>query len=473
LVLESALGTWMTKVHPKIFERIATPEKEAPFIILLKDSVNIQDLNRNITNNAERPFIVYNTLSQKAKISQAPLIRDLKKMGLQFRSYWIVNMISTTGNFSVVRDIASREDVLLLESNHEVKVPLEGPDAVSISAPSVPEWNINMVRAPAVWALGIAGQGFTVGNADTGVHYSHPALINKYRGTVAGGPVHDFNWWDSVHSGGGGNCGVESQVPCDDNGHGTHTTGTAVGEAGANQIGVAPVAKFIACRNMNVGFGTPTTYIECLQFFIAPTDLNGNGANPALAPHAVGNSYGCPPSEGCSPNSLLQAIQAVKTAGIFMAVSAGNAGPSCGSVNDPPAIYDDVFSVGALAQSRAIASYSSRGPVNVDGTGNPKPDISAPGTSVRSCVPNTGYASYSGTSMASPHVAGAVALIWQAHSSLLRNVAATEQHIEQTADKTNMGSTVCGGNAARDNVFGYGLIDIYEAVTTAPSMKRK
>jgi len=461
----------MTKVHPKIFDQIATPEKEAPFLIILKDTIDIKALDASIiTNHEERPFIVYRTLTQKAKTTQAPLIRDLQKMGIQFKPYWIVNMIATSGNFSVVRDIASRDDVKLLESNHQVQVPLEKPDTLSISSPSVIEWNVDLVKAPAAWALGFDGTGYTVANADTGVHFSHPALINRYRGTVTGAPQHNFNWWDSVHSGGGGNCGIDAQAPCDDNGHGTHTTGTAVGfDGGNNQIGVAPGAKWIACRNMNVGFGTPQTYIECLQFFIAPTDLNGGNADPALAPHSVGNSYGCPPSEGCSPNSLLAAIQAVKAAGIFMAVSAGNAGPSCGSVNDPPAIYDDVFSVGALGvRTRAIASYSSRGPVNVDGTNNPKPDIVAPGSSVRSCVPNTGYAAYSGTSMASPHVAGAIPLIWGAHASLRRNVAATELHIEQTADKNQMGSTACGGNAQRDNVFGFGLIDIEAAVSTDP-----
>ena len=212
------------------------------------------------------------------------------------------------------------------------------------------EWGVQNVNAPAVWALGFTGQGLVVGNQDTGIRWTHNTLKPKYRGWNGVSANHNFNWHDSIHSG-GGSCGPNNLAPCDDNGHGTHTAGTAVGDDGAgNQIGVAPGAKWIGCRNMDSGNGTPATYTECFQFFIAPTDLAGNNPNPALRPHVINNSWGCPVSEGCVTRAELETIvNNTEAAGIFVQASAGNSGPSCSTVADPPAIYS-VF-LGAIASS--------------------------------------------------------------------------------------------------------------------------
>jgi len=341
---------------------------------------------------------------------------------------------------------------------------LETPDEIYADdvAPEAIEWNVAWVNASTVWGAGITGQGFTVAGADTGVQWTHPALINQYRGS--GTTVnHNYNWWDAVHTT-GSSCGANSQVPCDDSGHGTHTVGTMVGSDGANnQIGVAPGAKWIACRNMNAGYGTPQTYIECLQFFVAPTDLTGRNPNPDLRPHVIGNSYGCPPSEGCVIGSLQTAVNNVIAAGIIMSVSAGNSGPGCSTVSDPPGLYANVFSVGALGtRTNTIASYSSRGPVPSGGTTIVKPEISAPGSGVRSAYPTNSYASLSGTSMASPHITGIVALIYQAKPDLVRDVAKTQALIQATA--LPLASTACSSNGFPNNVYGYGGVNVLNAV---------
>jgi len=217
---------------------------------------------------------------------------------------------------------------------------------------------------------------------------------------------------------------------------------------------------------MNAGLGTPQTYIECLQFFAAPTDLQGNNPDPSRAPHSIGNSYGCPPDEGCAVDSLQEAVEHVVDAGIFMSVSAGNSGPSCGSVLDPPAIYDASFSVGALGtRTRTIASYSSRGPVRIDQSNRMKPNIACPGSGVRSAYPPSSYATLSGTSMASPAVTGAIPLIWQAKPSLLRNVRETVDLLQDTA--IPVATRTCQGGSDPDvpnNVYGYGDLDIQAAV---------
>ena len=98
-----------------------------------------------------------------------------------------------------------------------------------------------------------------------------------------------------------------------------------------NQIGMAPGAKWIGCRNMDEGVGTPARYIECMEFFLAPYPVNGDPdqGDPALAPDITINSWGCPTSEGCSANTLQAAVEAQAAAGIMMVVAAGNAGSSC------------------------------------------------------------------------------------------------------------------------------------------------
>jgi len=372
-----------------------------------------------------------------------------------------------------VMDIAAMDGVQKMEANKEFRVPLETPETFEESSNrslkrqnEEVEWNVEWINAPDVWTiLGYRGDGFVVANADTGVAWQHPALIRQYRGYNDNVPNHNYNWWDAIHGGGGNACGLNSRVPCDDNGHGTHTTGTAVGfDHEGYYIGVAPGAKWIACRNMNAGLGTPVTYIECLEFFVAPTNLDGLNPNPSLAPHVIGNSYGCPPSEGCSVSSLAQAVNHVIEAGIFMSVSAGNSGPSCSSVNDPPALHDNVCAVGATGvRTSTIASYSSRGPVTIDGSGIMSPNIVAPGSSVRSSYPPSGYATLSGTSMASPCVTGSIPLVWQAKSDYIRQPLRTRELLESSA--AGIAATACQSSGIPNNVYGYGELDVRAAAS--------
>jgi hypothetical protein len=150
-------------------------------------------------------------------------------------------------------------------------------------------------------------------------------------------------------------------------------------------------------------------------------------------------------------------------------VSAGNAGSDCSTVDDPPAIYDASYSVGALNKGTdTIASFSSRGPVTVDGSGRRKPDICAPGTDVRSSVPGSLYeGGWSGTSMAGPHVAGAVALLWSARPELLNQVDATETALNAAAFPIS--TTACLSSGVPNNVFGYGRLDVRTAVGDVPT----
>jgi N-acetylneuraminic acid mutarotase len=226
---------------------------------------------------------------------------------------------------------------------------------------------------------------------------------------------------------------------------------------------------------MDVGNGTPTTYIECNQFFLAPTDLNGQNPNPALAPHAINNSWGCPPSEGCIDETptLRQSIENLVAAGVVFVASAGNSGSACSTVSNPPAIYAASFSIAAHSSANVLAGFSSRGPVTFDSSNRRKPDISGPGVSVRSATNSgdTSYSTASGTSMAGPHVVGAIALLLDHDPSLIGQVQQIINRLEQTSNPaltlTSGAPETCGGihyTTIPNNHFGYGRVDILAAV---------
>ena len=310
------------------------------------------------------------------------------------------------------------------------------------------------------------------------MRWDHQSLRNQYRGWDGTSASHDHNWHDAIHEliGTGSNpCGLDSPVPCDDNNHGTHTVGTIVGDdGGSNQIGVAPGARWIACRNMEAGDGRPSTYTECFQWFLAPTDGAGNNPSPALAPDVINNSWGCPPAELCDPPTILQTVvEQVRAAGIVVVASAGNSGSGCGSITAPPAMYDAAFAVGSSTSANVMSGFSSRGPVP-GGTGSIKPDVTAPGSSVRSATrtSTSSYSSFSGTSMAGPHVAGAVALLIATDPNLRGDVDRIEQILRSTAVPLTLSQT-CGGIAPDiypNHVAGHGRIDAWAAFRVAETV---
>ena len=336
------------------------------------------------------------------------------------------------------------------------------------------EWNIQQIEADKVWKqYGASGFGMVFASADTGVDFTHPALRGNYAGLQPNGEFdHNYCWWDGVKEtllDGKGVCGTNSPVPCDDNGHGTHTTSTAVGREG---LGVAPGAKWIACRNMDRGVGASSTYLGCLEFFLAPTDLSGKNPRPEKRPHVIGNSYGCPDVEGCAPHAFSVATKVLKAAGILMSVSAGNNGPICGSIDTPPAFEPLVFTVGALShRSQRIASFSSRGPVFVRGMSGTvvKPDFVAPGDRIKGAYLNGQYFALSGTSMASPHLSGLLLMISEACSCMERNVDAIYQVLVQAAQPLRISSDeqTCGGKDREivpNYIYGHGMIDALKSI---------
>ncbi len=460
----------LAKLTPWVVEHTADGAR-AEFFVVMAEQADLSGA-ATLRTKAEKGRFVYATLWRRAQESQADLLAELRARGIEHRSYYIVNTIFVRGDRALALELAARDDVARIEGNPEfrVELPLHEP----LRAPEAIEPGVNYIRAPQVWSLGFDGAGIVVGGADTGIRWTHNALKPRYRGWNGSTANHDFNWHDSIHPPAtGGSCGANAIAPCDDNGHGSHTIGTAVGfDGGTNQVGVAPGAKFIGCRNMDQGNGTPQRYIECFEFFLAPYPVGGTPAqgDPNQAPDVTNNSWGCPLSEGCdaaNTETLRQAVAAQRAAGIVTVASAGNSGSACSTIDTPLGTYDESFTVGALTTSTdSLASFSSRGPVPGTSPARVKPDIAAPGTSTRSVSgsSDTGYASLSGTSMASPHVAGGVAVLMSAFPALVGDVDGVEARLTSSASRIS--SAACSSTAGvyPNNLFGHGRLDLGCAV---------
>ena len=443
------------------------------FVIYMREQADLTPAAA-IDDPVARREWVYRRLVETAESSQAPLRAELESRGVTYRTHYLINLIEVQERPGLRRAFARRAGVAAVMFQPGVRPyprSFELPD-LDASGPSGAEWNVRKVGADRVWDAGYTGRGIVVGDVDTGVAWEHPALKNAYLGWDGQQAVHDYHWFDAWDG---------RAAPWDDNGHGTHTTGIMVGLDGENKVGLAPGARWIACRNMRHGLGNPGSYLTCLEFMLAPFPLTGDAlqdGDPARGAHVVNNSWGCPTFEGCRPDTLRLALRNLRAAGLMMVVSAGNDGPLCSSVKDVPATYDAAFSVGATDRTDRAAGFSSRGPVVVDGSQRLKPDIVAPGVDVRSAVPD-GYASLPGTSMAGPHVAAAVALLWSAEPSLRGDIDCTETLLTRTARPHTVDAvcerdshdvtTVCACGDDRvesvpNNVYGWGLLDVWAAV---------
>ncbi|MEO5720029.1 MAG: S8 family serine peptidase [Chthoniobacterales bacterium] len=465
----------INKIAPWVLEKTADGG-ETEFLVALAEQADLRGAAA-LSTKEEKGRFVRDALWNKAQATQRPVLDWLQARKIEYRSYYIANVIWVKANAEVALALAARPDVARLEGNptvrnYPIELPEENDAPASLDTPQAIEPGVTYTKAPQVWATGFTGQGIVVGAADTGYRWDHNALKAKYRGWNGVTANHDYNWHDSIRAPAtGGSCGANAAAPCDDNGHGTHTAGTVLGDdGGVNQVGVAPGAKWIGCRNMDQGNGTPARYIECMEFFLAPYPVSGTPAqgNPALAADVTTNSWSCPASEGCSPTSLQAAVEAQRAAGIMMVVAATNSGPSCSTIADPPSIYDAAYTVGALSTSTDnAASFSSRGPVLSDGSMRRKPDIMAPGTGTRSASRTSvsSYTSLSGTSMATPHVAGAIAVLWSAQPYLRNNIPRTEEILNASA--VHLNSNTCDGGAplaSPNNTFGHGRLDVKAAV---------
>ena len=429
--------------------------------VVLRDQADLSAAAA-IPDRVERLTYVYTTLVAQADRTQADIRQVLDTFRVSYRPYYLENGIEVEGGPLLRAYLAAQPEVDRVLTSPRLRPLPEGPQPGegSDGPPTAPPWNITSIGADRVWdELGITGLGIIVGQSDSGVEGTHPALASTYRGREGSG---DYHWYDPWYG---------STEPVDYGGHGTHTLGSVLGQGG---IGVAPGAQWIGCVNLARNLANPPLYLECLQFHLAPFPQDGDplrDGEPARAAHVLNNSWGCPPLEGCDAHVMGPAIAALRAAGIFVVASAGNEGPGCGSLDSPISLFDEAFSVGAVDSAGNLAPFSSRGPVTVDGSDRLKPDLAAPGVDVLSSLPGGTYGANQGTSMAGPHVVGAVALIWSANPALIGDIDRTEQILYDSAQPAPgaqfSGAGGCDDGPLPNNGFGYGLLDAYAAVQLA------
>ncbi|MEV1285872.1 S8 family serine peptidase [Micromonospora sp. NPDC049679] len=425
------------------------------FMVYLREKGQLGSAAR-LPGSDARAAEVYRQLSGAAERSQRTLRAELTARKATYRPFWIANALWVRGDRALVDAIAARAEVERIEPSRTY--PLITPRPATPGGGShttAAEWNLSNIGAPRVWTeLGVRGEGIVIGSIDSGVDYEHPALVAQYRGNLGNGAFdHNYNWFDPADV-------CADPAPCDNNDHGTHTMGTMVGDDhGDNQIGVAPAARWIAAKGCETDTCSDASLLAAGEWMLAPTDLNGGNPRPDLHADIINNSWG----GGQNDLWYQQTVAAWRAVGMFPAFAVGNAGPGCGTANSPgdnPAAY----AVGAYDVNNAIANLSGRGASKVDGS--IKPNIAAPGINVRSSVPGGGYAAFNGTSMATPHISGAVALLWSAAPSLRGDVPGTEALLDDTA--VDADSTGCGGTTDDNNNFGEGRLDAFGAVSAAP-----
>jgi subtilisin family serine protease len=445
------------KVEPGVLAAIAA-NGQATFWAILSEKADLKKAP-GIQNRTARGTYVMERLMKVADESQAGLRALLTKQGVPHKSFWVMNAIRITAGQAVLLQVAADPGVkqILADRVYQIPDPIKGKQEPTVNTV---EWGIDRINAPQVWStFGDRGDGIVVANIDTGVQFDHSALVRQYRGNLGGGSFdHNYNWFDPSNV-----CGSPSLAPCDNVGHGSHTMGTMVGDdgdPGPNQIGVAPHARWIAAKGCESNSCSSGALLAAAQWILAPTDLNGQNPRPDLRPDIVNNSWGGGPGDPWYQAS----VDAWIASGIFPQFSNGNAGPGC-NTSGSPGDYPQSYSAGAFDINNNIAGFSSRGPSAFGG--ELKPNIAAPGVSVRSSVPGNSYASFSGTSMASPHVAGTVALMWSVAPVLVGDIAQTRAILDDTAVDTFDGQ--CGGTADDNNVWGEGKLDAFAAVDASPT----
>lgn len=405
-------------------------------------------------NRAERQAFVVDALQDIANVSQAGVFDELGRWdegsvsGIQ--SHWLANAVYCEASPALIAALAARSDVVLVESAADPEAgliePVERHPATPDEMNKAIVWSVTKINADDVWALGYDGTGVVVGVIDTGTDYEHTDLVN--------------NMWDD----GAGHCGYDfyndDWDPMDDYGHGTHVSGSIVGDGtGGTQTGVAPGAQCMALR-INYYSGGENTWIEAMEF--------GTENGASVLSMSLGSTHG---------NTTLRNAEAnLLTAGVFHSVAAGNSGSGAGTVlssgDAPPPWFHPqqtqhggqtaVVTVGATDSSDTVAYFSSRGPVTwwPDYTAAAPlidPDISGPGVGVISTSWGGGYESMDGTSMATPHVAGVAALMLDANPYL------TVSQIDQIMEQTALDLLPAG----KDNATGSGRIDALAAVQAA------
>lgn len=444
-ILET-FGQDLTKMSTQFYEQFKNTRSNEKIgcLIEMNDALPLEK-TRSLSN-AEK----VKELSAFSRKSQELIMTWLSSKNVSVNPdqiFWILNGFYIETTTDIVSEISEREDVKKIYANEIRTIDLPVSEKFDNDERAV-EWGVSKIKADLCWAAGYTGKDVVIGILDTGVDFDHPSLVGKWTGHFKAAT------------------GLPQQTePYDDQGHGTHCCGTILGGdglgSGTNDIGVAPDAKYVAAKVLSSsGGGSDAQIIEGLQFM---ADLKATVDIKLLSMSVGGSSQN---------DAYFEIFKSLNSLGFVLVMANGNSGPGEGTVNTP-ACYGNAIGVGNTTNTDAINSSSSRGPTENKAPFNDnqywlrndwnyiKPNISAPGTDIRSASANsTGYTLLTGTSMACPHVAGAIALLFSKNPNL--TISQIYDLVVDNADKPSAGGTYPNNN------YGWGLINIKKALDNVP-----
>ena len=482
-----ASGNFSAKIESSMFDTLQAGGT-ADFDVVMTEQADLSAAYAMTDWNARGEY-VYQTLLETAARTQAPVLEYLQQQGLKYQSFFAGNevivsggMLMTATSLSAMPEVGTiRPTVTIIlddppgganqsELVNAGFLPLELPTIPLLPTPltwlsthraaasmdPVTDWGIIDTKADQVWSLyNDRGEGVVVANIDTGVQWDHPALVESYKcGTSPNNPA---CWSDPTNE-----CG--SGGPCDRAGHGTHTMGTMVGSDDPSlpyTTGMAPHATWIACKAFVGNSGSEADLLACADWILAPA------GKPSNRPNIVNNSWGNTSTGG--DTWYLSKVQAWRASGIFPAFAAGNSGSGCNTLRSP-GDYQQSFATAAHDSSRTIADFSSRGDSAFGHDPYTKPNLSAPGVNIMSAWPGSQWNLENGTSMASPHTAGAVALLWTCDPSLGGQIDQTFQLLQNNTNApTNAGNCGAPPDGQGNRTYGYGYLDILNTMQADPN----
>lgn len=354
--------------------------------------------------------------------------QPIKKLGIINGVVVTVPSAAATNKLKALQGVANVESDALAFATAP---PSKTEPVVTQPAQTTP-WGITRSGAPEAWSTS-RGAGVKVAVIDTGIDKTHPDLVNNIAGGV-----------NFVQSGRGARVTVDPSAWSDDNGHGTHVSGTiAAVDNTIGVVGVAPQAKVFGVKVLNsAGSGYVSDIISGIDWSVT-NNMQVMNMSLSMPTHV---------------QALQGAITAAENAGVISVVAAGNTGDSDALTNNIgyPAKYSNVIAVAATDNTDRIASFSSDGE---------EVDIAAPGVNIYSTTRGGGYTTLNGTSMATPHVAGVVAamlaapVVPQADTNQDGVWSAQEVRAYLLATSNDLGAP------GQDVFFGQGIVDAREAVT--------